>query len=73
MSESARRFTVIGSVDASSFAEVEAATPEEALEKAGKKLHASVCCNCSERLDVGDWTKFTVLDESGEAVLEVDI
>lgn len=67
------KYTILGSLDVSSFAEIEANNPEEAFEKSYTKLERGICCHCSNHLQVGDFVKYTILDEDGNEVLVVDV
>lgn len=64
------KFTVMGLVSATVYADVEADSPEEAMEQA--ELSASVCHQCAKELEVGDVYDMQVVDEAGEAVIKFD-
>jgi len=58
-------YLVIGLVDAVVNIDVEADSPEAALEEAQSSAHASVCGQCSEELEVGDFYGWRVLEDGG--------
>lgn len=60
------KYTVIGTLCASTYEQIEAKTPEQAYEKAA--LHASLCHQCSDAVDLGDVYESVVLNEAGEEV-----
>lgn len=61
------KYTVMTGFDATTFEDVEADTPKEAMEKSSPS--ASVCHQCSGALDVGDPVYTVVIDDDGEEVL----
>lgn len=62
------KYTVMGLVDATVLEDVEADTPEQAYELGIDSLHASVCHQCSDELQVGEIYAVRVLDADGEEV-----
>ena len=61
------KFTVIAEIGASTSADVEADSPDDAINKA--QLRRSLCHQCASHIDIGDPYGFVVLDEAGEEVL----
>lgn len=64
------KYSVAIRYDAVQWIDVEANTPEQASEKATRRAGASLCHECSRRLEVGEYLGCQVLDESGELLLE---
>lgn len=60
------KYTVIGTMNASIYAKVEAKTPEQAYEKAS--FYPSLCHQCSDEVELGDVYESVVLNEGGEEV-----
>jgi len=61
------RYHVIGLVDATVTVEVEADTPEAALERAyeDERMHVSVCHQCAREVQVGEVYAARVIDDDG--------
>lgn len=58
------RYTVIGLVDATVAEEYEAESSEEAFDKALANMDIpTICHQCASEIDIGDVTKFIVINE----------
>lgn len=57
------KYLVIGHVHADTSEVVEAESPDEAIDKAG--LHASLCHQCSNDLNLGEVYAHTVVEDEG--------
>lgn len=60
------RYTVVSAIWASAVREVEARSPEEAAHKGA--VAPSVCCHCSEHIEIGEVDYVRVFDERDEEV-----
>ena len=60
------KYSVMGLIDATTWEDVEANTPQEAADNAD--LHVSLCHQCSRKMNVGDPLGYIVTDEDGNEV-----